>query len=235
MSARGQQVRNWRVLTAIVAVVLAALVGVLIYKYADDAKNDAQKPYKSTSVLVADKAIPVGTSFTSALDNEQITRAERVQRDVPPTRISGEASDDELKKQFTALVSSHAIVPGQVIVASDFVAQGQVQSSLSGTLQTDQAKHKIEKLSALTVTLDDQKSVAGFLQPGDTVNVMMTSFINKNHFFCGGHTDGSKATGASPPGNCVGSTSYMLGGVKILAVGSTTATPQNAVTAGANG
>ena len=47
--------RNWRVLTAIAAAVLALLAGVLVWKYADNAKNDAKKGYEFATVLVAAK------------------------------------------------------------------------------------------------------------------------------------------------------------------------------------
>jgi pilus assembly protein CpaB len=211
MSARGQQVRNWRVLTAIVAVVLAALVGVLIYKYADDAKNDAKKPYKSVSVLVADKAIPTGTSFSSALDSGQITRAQRVQRDLPATHVSGEASDAALNKQFASLVAAHNIVAGQAIVSQDFVAQGQAQGGLSGTLQTDQAKDKANGLMAVTITVDDTHAVGGFVSPGDLINVIATEKFSDSG------DSGSDGVTAS---------AFLLPGLKVLGVGDQTTAPQ---------
>jgi pilus assembly protein CpaB len=222
MSARGQQVRNWRVLTAIVAVVLAALVGVLIYKYANDAKNDAKKPYTSVSVLVADKAIPTGTSFASALDSGQITRAQRVQRDLPATRVSGESSDEALKKQFATLVAAHNIVQGQAIVSQDFVAQGQAQGGLTGALQTDQAKDKTNELMAVTLTLDDQHAVGGYVAPGDTVNAVFTGDFRKSG-------DGSASADSGSGG--VHATAFLLPGLKVIAVGSDTTAPAQTTTA----
>jgi len=204
-------VRNWRVLTAIVAVVLAALVGVLIYKYANDAKNDAKKPYTSVSVLVADKAIPTGTSFASALDSGQITRAQRVQRDLPATHVSGEASDAALNKQFASLVAAHNIVAGQAIVSQDFVAQGQAQGGLSGTLQTDQAKDKTNGLMAVTITVDDTHAVGGFVSPGDLINVIATEK------FADAGDSGSDGVTAS---------AFLLPGLKVLGVGDQTTAPQ---------
>ena len=62
--------RNWRVLTAVAAVVLAALAGILVWKYTQKAKDDAKKPYKLVTVLVAEKGIPANTSFASALEGE---------------------------------------------------------------------------------------------------------------------------------------------------------------------
>src|SRR3954464_2173066 len=169
MRTRGQCVRNWRVLTAIAAVVLAVLAGVLVWKYADNAKNDAKNPYQQVEVLVADKKIPVATSFESALKAGLITRTERVDKDLPETRIAG-TTDEKLTNSFGKLVAAHDIVAGETLVSEDFVTQGQVQSGLSGGLETDGAKLKRKDLTAVTVTLDDQHAVGGFLSPGDTVN-----------------------------------------------------------------
>jgi Flp pilus assembly protein CpaB len=205
-------------LTAIAAVVLAALAGVLVWKYTQDAKDDAKKPYTSVEVLVADKAIPINTSFTSALDNNQLVRAQRVQRDLPTGYVSGEATDDALKSQFKQLIASHNLVQGQTIVDSDFLAQGQVQSSLGGTLNTDQAKDKSKELVAITVSFDDAHGVGGFLQPGDSVNAVFS-----------GDTQGP----GDPLSAAVKTTSYFMPGLKIIAVGSSTQTPAQSAAANA--
>jgi Flp pilus assembly protein CpaB len=216
-------VRNWRVLTAIAAVVLAALAGVLVWKYTQDAKNDAKKPYTSVEVLVADKSVPINSSFSSALDNKQIVRAQRVQRDLPSGYVSGESNDDQLKSQFKQLIASHNIVQGQTIVSSDFVAQGDVQSSLAGTLNTDQAKDKTNELVAVTVSFDDVHGVGGFLQPGDSVNAVFSGKIGD-------------LTDANPDRTKVQATTYFMPGLKIIAVGSSTETPaQTAAAASASG
>lgn len=212
--------RNWRVLTAIAAVVLAALAGVLVWKYTQDAKDDAKRPFTSVEVLVADKAIPINTSFTSALDNKQLVRAQRVQRDLPTGYVSGEATDDALKSQFKQLIASHNLAPGQTIVDSDFIAQGEVQSSLGGTLNTDQAKDKSKELVAITVSFDDVHGVGGFLQPGDSVNVVFS---------------GDAQVPGDPTSGSVKTTSYFMPGLKIIAVGSSTQTPaQSAAAASAS-
>ena len=85
--------RNWRVLTAIAAVVLAALAGVLVWKYTDNAKNDAKKPYTFTSALVAKSRVAANTSFDSALDSGLIAREQRVRNDVPASGIDGNKTD----------------------------------------------------------------------------------------------------------------------------------------------
>jgi Flp pilus assembly protein CpaB len=218
MQARGLFVRNWRVLTAIAAVVLAALAGVLVYKYADDAKEDAKAPYEFESVLVADKRIPAGTSFASALDSDLIVRKDRIKADLPSTVIKGEPNDTQLKNAYKTLVASHDIVSGQPIVTEDFVGQGEVQSGISGQLQTDQAKLKdkdganADQLMAITLTFTESTSVGNFLTPGDTVNIIARLSRDNDKWDTG--TDHVKYS------------SFLLAGIKVLGVGTDTATPQ---------
>jgi Flp pilus assembly protein CpaB len=200
-------------LTAIAAVVLAALAGVLVWKYTDDAKNDAKHPYTFTSVLVADRDIPVNTSFASALKAGMIVRAQRVRNDLPSSNIGGSATDTQLNAQYKELVAGHNITAGQTLVAEDFVAAGQSQSGLGGQLETDQAKDKTKELMAMSVTVDDQHAVAGFLTPGDSVNVLVTMGEDQDHFTTAGH---------------VKFTSFLLPNLKVLAVGSTTTAPSSA-------
>ncbi len=211
MRARGQRVRNWRVLTAIAAVVLAALAGVLVWKYTNSATDDAKKPYTFTSVLVAKSRVPANTSFESAFDAGMIAREQRVRNDVPPTGITGGTNDVTLKKQYDNLVASHDIAEGQTLVSEDFVSAGSVSSSLGGQLETDQGKAKDDQLMAMSIQLDDPSSVAGFLVPGDNVNVMVTMKDDATHWIA----DGSH----------VKYTSFLIPGLKVLAVGQTTAKP----------
>jgi Flp pilus assembly protein CpaB len=220
MRARGQRVRNWRVLTAIAAVVLAALAGVLVWKYTDDAKEEAKEPYTFTKVLVAKTRVPVNTSFERALEAGMIAREDRVQESVPGSRIGGGSDDRALLENYGALVASHDITEGQTVVREDFVKSGSVSSSLGGQLESDQGKNKNSQLMALSVQLDEPRAVAGFLVPGDTVNVVM-------------HGEFGDLT--NPDGQKVKTTAFLLPGIKVLAVGGTTAKPAAQSAAATNG
>jgi Flp pilus assembly protein CpaB len=190
----------------------------LVWKYTDDAKKDAEAPFQMQRVLVAAKRVPANTTFSSALDNELIVVEERVEGDLPATRVK-EDTDTNLKDSFQSLVASHDISPGQTVVREDFVAQGKALNGLNGQLQSDQdkVKDKTKQLQAVTLTFDDQRAVGGFLQPGDKVNVMWSGAIDKDGLVTGSET--------------VKYTSFLMPGLKVLAVGSTTAAPAAASTA----
>lgn len=214
--------RNWRVLTAVAAVVLACLAGVLVWKYTDDAKKEAQAPYETQRVLVAAKRVPANTSFSSALDNKLIVVEERVKQSLPPTRVV-EDTDTNLKSSFKTLVAAHDISPGETVVREDFVSQGKALNGLNGQLQSDQdnVADKNRQLQAVTLTFDDQRAVGGFLQPGDRVNVMWTASVDQDRFI-------TEEAG-------VKFTNFLMPGLKILAVGSTTATPTAATASTSSG
>jgi len=223
--ARGQWVRNWRVLTAIAAVVLAALAGVLVWKYTDDAKQDAKKPYKFVTVLVATKKVNANTSFASALKSKQIERTDRVRDSVPDSYINGTLKDEALSKGYGERIATHDIAEGQTIVASDFSSAGTVAASgISGELSTDEDKLGQNNAQAITISLDDTKAVGGMLNPGDHVNVITT--LDHKFLLPSGEklVDGGTVQ--------VKTTAYLLPGIKVLAVGDETATSQ---TASANG
>jgi pilus assembly protein CpaB len=207
-------VRNGRVVTAVAAVVLAVLAGVLVWKYVDDQKQEAQKPYQQVDVLVATKRIPAGTAFGSALDERQITRERRVRKDLPPSYVPGTSTDRSLKQQYAQLVASHDITEGLPIVSQDFVQAGLVQvGGVEGQLATDNAKLKARgkqgDLQAITLTFDDTHAVGGFLTPGDRVNAIV-------------HLEIKDVMASNKAG--VKTTAYLLSGLPVLAVGAKTST-----------
>ncbi len=199
-------------MTAVAAVVLAALAGVLVWKYTEKAKSDAKKPYTLVSVLVAGKGIPANTSYASALKAGQIAQAQYLKKNVPDSAIPAtKANVDPIKSPYKTLVASHDIASGVPLTSDDFVAQGQVTSGLAGQLQTDQLADKQKNYEAVTLSVDDTHAVAGMLHPGDSVNALFTGTV----------TDVTSQNGKG-----VRMTAFLLPGLKIISVGSQTLAPQ---------
>jgi Flp pilus assembly protein CpaB len=210
-------VRNWRVLTAIAAVVLAALAFVLVLKYTQDQKDDAKKPFKFKTVLVANGAIGQNLTFANALNEKLIQRdTQYLSQNVPPTAIDGNIDDATLIKRYGPLIAGHNIADGQPLVLSDFVAVGSASAGgISGTLSNDEKTVGKNNAQAIAVSLDDTRAVGGFLNPGDRINIIL-SLPN--------FTDDTVK--GSPSAKI---TAYLLAGVKILAVGGNTASTSQAV------
>ena len=65
--------KNWRVLVAVAAVVLAGAAAYLSYEYAHKADTRAEKNVQTVNVLVAKGDISKGTSAAQALDSGLIS------------------------------------------------------------------------------------------------------------------------------------------------------------------
>jgi pilus assembly protein CpaB len=188
--AGGTPVRNWRVLTAVVAVVLAAAASVLAYTYLTQADARAQDKTELVPALVARNAIPKGTQGDIAV-NEGLLEVKKVPRDVLPEAVL--TSDEGLK----GLVASGQIAKGQFVVRDSFVAPSQVDGFATTVKDGKQA---------ISFSVDATHGVAGFIQPNDSINVLLTGDIKD----LAGQVDALKTT------------AYLIPGLRVLAVGTTT-------------
>jgi pilus assembly protein CpaB len=188
--AGGTPVRNWRVLTAVVAVVLAAAASVLAYTYLTQADARAQDKTELVPALVARNVIPKGTPGQAAID-ENLLETKRVPRDVLPDAVL--TSDQGIGD----LVASAAIAKGQFVVRDSFVAPSQVDGFSTAVKDGKQA---------VSLSVDPTHGVAGFIQPNDSINMLVTMEIEDRVDDAGAFT----------------TTAFVIPGLRVLAVGTTT-------------
>jgi pilus assembly protein CpaB len=188
--AGGTPVRNWRVLTAVAAVVLAAAASVLAYTYLTQADARAQDKTELVPALVAKNVIPKGTPGKTAVD-EGLFVTKKVPREAVPDSVL--TSDDGL----TGLVASAQISKGQFVVRDSFVAPSQVDG-FSTTVKDGK--------QAISLSVDTTHGVAGFIQPNDSINMILTLDID------------DKSGKAGPQKT----TAFLIPGLRVLAVGTTT-------------
>jgi pilus assembly protein CpaB len=183
-------VRNWRVLTAVAAVILAAAASVLAYTYLTQADARAQDKTELVPALVARNVIPKGTPGKTAID-EDLFETKKVPREALP--------DSVLTSQqgLSGLVASSAIAKGQFVVRDSFVAASQVDG-FSTTVKDGK--------QAISLSVDTTHGVAGFIQPNDSINMLLTLDID------------NKAGKAGP----LKTTAFLIPGLRVLAVGTTT-------------
>lgn len=188
--------RNWRVLTAVVAVILAVVAAVLAYTYLDEADERAEEDVEPIPVLRAAAEIPKGTTGDVALDNDLIEEAD-VQRDaVPENAIT---DPDDLRGRVAS-----AVVSEKQFITSDTFVEPTAIEGFSGSIE--------EQKHAVSISVDDTRGVGGFLVPNDTVNVLVTTEVE---------TIANPSDVDVPP---LSTSAYLIPGVKVLAVGETTAT-----------
>jgi len=147
---------NRRATIAAVAILLAVVAGVGAYIYLSGADQRAQKNYDLVDAFVAAGNIPKGTSGQQAVSGQLIVTKKVVRNSRPETALPGTSA-------IANQVAVTDINKGDFIFSNSFVDQAQSQPGLS-----DLAKGDV----AVTVSVDDVRGVAGFVQPGDRVNVM---------------------------------------------------------------
>jgi pilus assembly protein CpaB len=187
-------VKNWRVLVAVAAVVLAGAAAYLSYEYAHKADTRAAKNIERVDVLVAKTDISKGTTAAQALNSGLISTKQVPRSILPPTAVVN-ATD------LTDKIAVATIAKGQFIVGESFVKPAEV----GGFSSTVPVGHQ-----AISIAVDASHGVAGFVQPGDMVNVIWTGPAGDQR-------------GGLPSPTAAGVTAFLVPSVRVLAVGQTTA------------
>ena len=192
--------RNWRIISTVAAVVFAAIAGVLVWKYLTNADSRAQRNKHLEPVLVAKSQIARGTLFDEALNGSMFETKQIPNDSLPPDYIKP-ASNEELLKVYKGKVAAATIYTGTALVSDQWVAGGQIISTVSGAIPKGQ--------QAITLSLDQNHAVGGFVTPGDSINVILNFAVSDPT----GNANSHKAT------------AFLLPGLKVLAVGSSTVIP----------
>jgi pilus assembly protein CpaB len=200
-------VRNWRIISTVAAVVLAALAGVLVWKYVTNADTRAEKNKDLVIALVAKDKIARGTVFDQAVSDKLFREVKIPADSLPPDRILP-GTDQALLAIYKDKVAATDIFAGTPVVSDQFVQASQLVNTVAGAIPKGK--------EAITVSLDQTHAVGGFLTPGDKVNIILNLTVK----------DVTKASGGG-----VRTTAFLLPGVKVIAVGSTTILPSSAAPA----
>jgi pilus assembly protein CpaB len=196
-------VRNWRIISTIAAVVLAAIAGVLVWKYVTEADTRAEKDQKLVTVLVAKERIARGSSFDTVVA-DKLFEEKKVPNDALPPNYILPGTDQALLAIYKGKVAATDIYTGTPLVGDQFVQSSQLVNTVAGAIPKGK--------EAITVSLDQTHAVGGFLTPGDKVNMILNLTIK----------DIKKTSGEG-----VRTTAFLLPGVKVIAVGSTTILPSS--------
>jgi Flp pilus assembly protein CpaB len=212
-------VRNWRIISTIAAVVLAAIAGVLVWKYVTSADTRAEHDKRLVPALVAKSRIARGTLFDQVVADKLFETVKIPRDSLPPDRIVP-ASDNALLNLYRGKVAATDIFARTPVVSEQFVAASQLVNTVAGAIPKGK--------QAITVSLDQTHAVGGFVTPGDKVNLILNfKAVPLVKPATGSSTDGLRTT------------AFLLPGIKVIAVGSTTVLPTSpgapASGAGTNG
>ncbi len=200
--------RNWRIISTIAAVVLAAIAGVLVWKYVTNADTRAEKDKGLVTALVAKQRIARGSSFDQLVGDKLFDTVKIPADSLPPNRILP-GTDQALLAIYKGKVAATDIFAGTPVVADQFVQSSQLVNTVAGAIPKGK--------EAITVSLDQTHAVGGFLTPGDRVNIILNLTVS----------DVTKRGSAAGAGEGVRTSAFLLPGVKVIAVGSTTLLPSS--------
>jgi pilus assembly protein CpaB len=191
-----------RVLTVVVAVLLAVLGTAAVLAYVKQADNRALEGQKAVTVLIAQKVIPSGTSANTAIQDGLLSSQRLPASSVPVDALTS------ITPALGPLVTSAVVQPGQVLLRPMLVTPA--QATASGALAIPRG------MVAVTIPLCISEAVAGYVQPGSQVAVF-DSYPTKKATLqesCSGSGQSNQAQG---PGAAV--TRILLPRVQVLAIG----------------
>lgn len=194
----------------IAAIAVGALAAFMIFNYVGGVEDQANQGAERVDVFVVRKDIPKGLPGEQARDEGYIVQ-DKIPREFLP------ASAVRSLDQIDGRVALNNLAANQVLVDGMFVDPAQAQIGFSARIP--------DSMTAITVSIDEVRGVAGLLVPGDKVDLFLTAQQVE---------DGSEGdTGV--PNRAISRLAYHS--VEILAIGQT-ATPQpgeNITAAGAEG
>jgi pilus assembly protein CpaB len=195
-------VSSRRTLILLGAIAVGVVAALLLFNYVRGIEDRANDNAKRVDVFSAQSDIPRGTPGETAAANGSVSSSKIPQEFKPSTAIT---SLDEIEKK----VALFDIAQGTVVVKGMFVDPATTQISFRERLENPEHV-------AITVSVDQVRGVAGFLVPGDEVNILVFQ-------------DAVGGEGGAPAPGEVGITGvfsevsrYLYQKVQILAVGQST-------------
>jgi pilus assembly protein CpaB len=148
-----------RTLILIGAIVLGIVAALLLFNYVRGIEDRANDNARRVDVFTAQQDILRGTPAETATSDGAISESQIPQEFRPASAIT---TPDEIARK----VALFDIPANSVIVRGMFVDPAQTQISFRQRLRNPEHV-------AITVSVDDVRGVAGFLVPGDEVNIMV--------------------------------------------------------------
>ena len=192
-----------RTLILLGAIALGVLAAFALYQYVNGLEDDIKGDAEEVQVYKAAELIPRGTGGTEATDAGLIEDSEISKEFRPETAIT-------TLTEIEGEVALFDIAAGTPITSEMFVSQAETQVSF---------RRRLEQPNWVTATIsvDQVSGVAGFLVPGDEVNMMIALTVE--------NTEDAPEAAAIPPGEVAWITDnryeMLYQKVHILAIGDT--------------
>jgi len=203
-----------RTIVLVVALVLAGVAAFSVFRFLGNIEADVLADVELVTVYRAANFVAEGTEGSLLRSQGGFEESEEERRFVPENSIT---TADQLELALSNRVAAGPISANQILTADQWV---QV------TIEVNPLASEIEEgMQAMTISVDDERGVNGFIEPGNRVNLVLT--IDVELVFDGstgpaGGNDFTDETGEQAPEETRETktlTRFVLQGIEVLAVG----------------
>ena len=195
-----------RTLILVAAIAIGALASFLVWNYVNNVKDTAFNNAEQVPVYLVKQAVPRGTP---GLEAQAYITKENIPRKFKPGNAITALEDISGKVAVGDLVPNQVVVNDMFVEASDPSAISTFAEKLRRIRNQDQ--------TAVTISVDQVHGVAGLVQPGDYVNILIKPAIPGLSDVTSGAGVSSSSSATSGAG-AVGAR-YLYQKVEVLAVG----------------
>ena len=152
-----------RTLILVAAILIGALSSFLVWNYVNNVQDEALDNAQQVPVYLVKQTIPRGVS---GLEAQAYIAKENIPKKFKPANAISSPEDLAGKVSLNELVVNQVVVNDMFVEASDPAARQSFTERLNKINNTDQ--------TAVSISVDQVRGVAGLIEPGDFVNVMIT-------------------------------------------------------------
>lgn len=151
-----------RTLILAAAIIVGALGAFLVWNYVNGVEDKVNEETELVSVYLVDQPIPRGLSGNEA---QAYIKKDSLPRKAVPANIITDPQDIAGKVALNSLSANQVVLNDMFVDPSDPNARQSFSERLTRINNEDQV--------AVTVSVDQVRGVAGLIQPGDFVNIMI--------------------------------------------------------------
>lgn len=153
-----------RTLILVAAIAIGALSSFLVWNYVNGVQDEAYDNAEQVPVYLVKQTVARGTDGRTA--TSYIAKENMPRKFKPGNAIT---SPDDIAGK----VARNDLVPNQVVVTDMFVDASDPSARESFSERLDRIRNTDQV--AVTISVDEVRGVAGLVEPGDYVNIMMTA------------------------------------------------------------
>ncbi|MDH3500326.1 MAG: RcpC/CpaB family pilus assembly protein, partial [Acidimicrobiia bacterium] len=152
-----------RTIVLVVALLLAAIAAFAVWQFLQNVEDEAREGLELVTVYQSRDFIGEGLEGDLILSQQRAVPVDILRESVPQNAIS---TEQDLNLVLSGRVAAGPISAGQVLTADQWVV---ITSSVQPLVDSIPAGKQ-----AMTISVDGERGVNGFVRPGDRINVLLT-------------------------------------------------------------